>query len=222
MYTKLGRHEWQTEYAALEAYEYCDAAERFGWLPRRLTGQTAPLREDTWEATCGGELLPKEQQKTLILGSGNSTLGEEMHAAGWADVTSIDFSEVCIDIAKQRAPQLQWKTMDAANLAKEFAPASFDLVVDKGLLDSMHLVGDPGSEAIEKISRGVQSVLTPGTGRFVWLSLSAPSVWVQDHGGLGEGWGSIEARRLAETYLYIYRPPAAQRAAMGSKSRRRK
>lgn len=84
VYKKLGRHEWQTEYSHLETYEYCDAAERFGWLPRRLTGQTSPLRTDTWEATCGGEpLLPKEHQKTLILGSGNSTLGEEMHAAGW-------------------------------------------------------------------------------------------------------------------------------------------
>lgn len=75
-------------------------------------------------------------------------------AATRVDITSIDFSDVCIEIAKQRAPSLQWKTMDACTIGKEFAPGTFDVVLDKGLLDSMHLVGDPGSEAIEKISKG--------------------------------------------------------------------
>ena len=33
--------------------------------------------------------------------------------------------------------------MDATQLAKGFGAGEFDLVVDKGLLDSMHLAGEP-------------------------------------------------------------------------------
>lgn len=160
MYRKLGRHEWQTEYAELKQYEYCKTDEYFGSLPRRLFGLTKPRASDSWEETCGG----KTDQRTLILGSGNSTLGEEMHDAGWTNITSIDFSEVAIEVARQRAPHMEWKSMDATELSKSFTPGSFDLVIDKGLLDSMHLVGDRGKEPIEKIALGVQKILAPGTG----------------------------------------------------------
>ena len=73
---------------------------------------------------------------------------------------------------------------------------------------------------ISQVSRGVQSVLRPGHGRFVWLSLTAPHIWARDHAPLSEGWGSMEARRLAEAYLYVYTAPAAVRR--GGKGRRRR
>jgi hypothetical protein len=273
VYTKLGRHEWQTEYAELASYEYCDPSERFASLPRRLLGQSAQKATDSWETTCGDD----KGQRTLILGSGNSTLGEEMHDAGWSNITSIDFSDVAIEIARQRAPHMEWKTADATELAKSFGPQSFDLVIDKGLLDSMHLVGAQGTEPIAKISQGVQKVLAPGgasplaapplprqsatclsavclrpmaaaifhatsghltlasclvcclcAGRFVWLSLSAPSVWVAEHSELTEsrGWASTEARRLADSYLYIYAAKGKQGqrsgGALGSARARRR
>jgi 2-polyprenyl-3-methyl-5-hydroxy-6-metoxy-1,4-benzoquinol methylase len=163
-------------------------------------------------------------QRTLILGSGNSTLGEEMYEAGWTNITSIDFSDVAIESAQQRAPHMEWRTMDATELSKHFAPGSFDLVIDKGLLDSMHLVGDRGKEPIEQIAKGIQKVLAPGTGRFVWLSLSSPSVWSAEHAELTEcGWGSTEARRLEASYLYVYCAREVRRmtARLGVKRRRR-
>ena len=92
-----------------------------------------------------------------------------MHAAGWTNITSIDFSDVAIEIARQRAPHMEWTTMDATQLSKNYAPGTFDLVIDKGLLDSMHLVGEKGKESIEQIATGVRKVLVPGTG--AWLSL---------------------------------------------------
>ena len=61
-------------------------------------------------------------------------------------------------------------------------------------------------------------------GRFVWLSLSAPSVWATEHAELTEaGWGSTQARRLEASYLYIYQAQAAanrRKARLGSRRRR--
>ena len=142
VYKKLGRHEWQLEYSQLEQHTWCDAAESHGWLARRVRGHAAPLSQGTWAEACGGEEGAAEQ-KALILGCGHSTLGEEMHAAGWGSITSIDFSDVAIEAAKRRSPELEWRTMDATQLAKGFGAGEFDLVVDKGLLDSMHLAGEP-------------------------------------------------------------------------------
>jgi SAM-dependent methyltransferase len=189
-------------------------------LPRRLLGLGEPRAKDSWEATCGSNV----DQRTLILGSGNSTLGEEMYEAGWTNITSIDFSDVAIEIAKQRAPHMEWRTMDATELSKGFAPGSFDLVIDKGLIDSMHLVGDRGKEPIAQIARGIQKVLAPSTGRFVWLSLSSPSVWAAEHAELTEcGWGSTQARRLEASYLYVYcaREVSQKRPRLGAKRRKR-
>jgi SAM-dependent methyltransferase len=189
-------------------------------LPRRLLGLGEPRAKDSWEATCGSNV----DQRTLILGSGNSTLGEEMYEAGWTNITSIDFSDVAIEIAKQRAPHMEWRTMDATELSKGFAPGSFDLVIDKGLIDSMHLVGDRGKEPIAQIARGIQKVLAPSTGRFVWLSLSSPSVWAAEHAELTEcDWGSTQARRLEASYLYVYcaREVSQKRPRLGAKRRKR-
>ena len=85
------------------------------------------------------------QDKILVLGCGTSRLSEELVDEGFKheNVVSVDWSSNCIKIVKDRYKDSEYEKMtfvcaDARALPKEqFGDATFDCVLDKGLLDAM-------------------------------------------------------------------------------------
>jgi ubiquinone/menaquinone biosynthesis C-methylase UbiE len=116
------------------------------------------------EGTCV-QMVPfkaKEKCRVLILGCGNSRLGEDMLKDGWTGgITNVDFSPVLISQMKERynktirhnvndavrvtskekdgntsTEQMTFICSDVAN-GLDFQDSSFDLIIHKGLLDAM-------------------------------------------------------------------------------------
>jgi len=77
--------------------------------------------------------------KILIIGCGNSILGEEMYDDGYKNIVNIDIAESVIEKMKLRINGrigLIYETMDATEMTK-LKDAEFDLVIDKGTLDAI-------------------------------------------------------------------------------------
>ena len=76
-----------------------------------------------------------------MVGCGNSRFSAELHAAGWADVTSSDFSEVCIEAMREKhrgsGPGLTWVVADMLRLEESFPEGEFDFVLDKAAMDAL-------------------------------------------------------------------------------------
>ncbi|XP_027439274.2 EEF1AKMT4-ECE2 readthrough transcript protein isoform X5 [Zalophus californianus] len=82
------------------------------------------------------ELRPED--RILVLGCGNSALSYELFLGGFPDVTSVDYSSVVVAVMQARyahVPTLRWETMDVRAL--DFPSGSFDVVLEKGMLDAL-------------------------------------------------------------------------------------
>eukprot|EP00455_Lapot_gusevi_P049693 TRINITY_DN7095_c0_g1_i2.p1 TRINITY_DN7095_c0_g1~~TRINITY_DN7095_c0_g1_i2.p1 ORF type:complete len:208 (-),score=33.02 TRINITY_DN7095_c0_g1_i2:47-670(-) len=113
------------------------------------------------------------QSKILQVGCGNSRVAEDMYINGWRDITNIDISSVAIEMmAKKHAdkPEMKWLVMDVTQM--DFPEKMFDVIIDKGTLDSL-LCGDDAEERAEKMLRGVSSLLKP-SGVYICISYGLP------------------------------------------------
>jgi 2-polyprenyl-3-methyl-5-hydroxy-6-metoxy-1,4-benzoquinol methylase len=85
----------------------------------------------------------------LNAGAGNSRLSEEMHEEGYANITNIDISNVCVKAMKEKYKEkpenFKYLLMDVR--AMDFPEASFDAIVDKATLDSVLVTSTPLSAA---------------------------------------------------------------------------
>lgn len=85
------------------------------------------------------DLIPTESSNILIVGCGFSRLTEELADEGFNNITSVDISYNAINLNKEEYketyPNLQFKQMDVRNMS--FNDASFDVVIDKALLDAI-------------------------------------------------------------------------------------
>ena len=128
-------HFWEEQYRG-------ELAEPFDWF---FSFHDVPL--PWWRDLLGGF-----ETRVLVLGCGHSKLSEDLYAAGWKYVVSMDSSAAAIAMMQGRAPHLRWLVGDARDLAvclaplREVAPyggpyggeePEFDCVLDKGLLDAL-------------------------------------------------------------------------------------
>ncbi|CAN6469896.1 unnamed protein product [Victoria cruziana] len=75
----------------------------------------------------------------LIVGCGNAALGEGMTEDNYEDIVNIDISSVVIDAMQKKYsnhPQLKYIWMDVRDM-HSFESDLFDVVIDKGTLDSL-------------------------------------------------------------------------------------
>jgi ubiquinone/menaquinone biosynthesis C-methylase UbiE len=89
-------------------------------------------------------------------------------------VTSIDFSPTVIRQMRAvyaRVPNLAWHVMDCK--AMTFPQSSFDVVFDKGTIDSL-ICGPNPIESVRTTLREVERVLAPA-GLFIVISLGSPA-----------------------------------------------
>lgn len=80
-------------------------------------------------------LLPvKKGTKCLHVGCGTSNLGDLLGCT--CEVLNVDFSVECIEYHRVRDPAGTYAVMDVTDM-QELGDASFDLIVDKGTMDSL-------------------------------------------------------------------------------------
>ncbi|CAG9327893.1 unnamed protein product [Blepharisma stoltei] len=110
----------------------------------------------------------------LIVGSGNSHMGEELIKEGYKNITNIDFSPVLVHQMNERTQDLgeemEYITMDACNIT--FPVGIFDLIIDKCTLDCI-LCGDNNFQRASSYLQGVYRCLKPG-GSFIVVSYGVP------------------------------------------------
>jgi len=124
-------HDDGTDYGPIDTAAYWDRTYRvqgahgrssYEWYGFSYKDLEGPLRA----------VLPKQAEKVLVVGSGDSNLSAALVDRGW-DVTSIDFSEEVSRRMRERNPGLRFITMDARNMS--FDSGHFSAIVDKGLSD---------------------------------------------------------------------------------------
>ncbi|KAL3417147.1 hypothetical protein PVAG01_11147 [Phlyctema vagabunda] len=143
----------------LDAYEWFRSVEQIRpFLERHLPGGEGYGEE-------GSRM--REECRILHLGCGNSTLTADLHALGYSDQISVDFSQVVIDSMQVKYASLNstWQVMDLRDLNIE--DASIDIAIDKATPDAMMhgSLWDPPADVRENVGKyaeDVARVLKPG------------------------------------------------------------
>lgn len=99
--------------------------------------------------------------RILDIGSGTGFYIECWQDAGASDIVGCDLTEAAVDRLRRRFPDVTFVRADAADVATDFAPASFDAVSCMDVL--FHITDD---EHYASAIKGVADVLRPG-GHFV-------------------------------------------------------
>ena len=85
-------------------------------------------------------LITRKEASILHVGCGNSELPERLYDDGYRRVVSIDVSPAVVRFMakrnKERRPELRFDACDVTDLS-EFNDDDFDVVIDKGTLDSI-------------------------------------------------------------------------------------
>lgn len=168
-------HEWASVHAEeLLYHSFCLPSENF--LLKSLTGG---LREGSLGDFAG------PSPRVLELGCGTSALSETLYDVSFTqDVVAVDFSAEAVEGCRKRGaaqgrerPGLEYCVADAraleAGIGAE-AMGTFDIVLDKGLVDAVWCESSATS-AISEVARGAWEALRPG-GTFVCVSFSSPDL----------------------------------------------
>jgi len=171
----------------------------------------------------------------LVLGCGNSKLGEDLVAGGWRPVVQTDVSSRVVESVSHRPNVRRYLrtgdmqlVQDDATVLSAFEDSTVQAVVDKGLLDALYCADH--YQQCRDVLRAVRRVLKPG-GIFATFSFSEPEFLLEqilfenDGNGNGNGnrsyherkrtrerWDDVEVRRLDSILLYRFRKPSLNRA----------
>ncbi|XP_078445195.1 S-adenosyl-L-methionine-dependent methyltransferases superfamily protein isoform X2 [Wolffia australiana] len=102
------------------------------------------------------DLYIRRDRRLLLVGCGNSALGEEMAADGYKDIVNVDISSVVIEAMKEKysdCPEMKYLQMDVRDMSA-FDPGSFGAVIDK--VATMQCGGDAqqnSSKMLKEIDR---------------------------------------------------------------------
>ncbi|XP_066477660.1 EEF1A lysine methyltransferase 4 [Tiliqua scincoides] len=187
--------------------------ERSYWESRYRQEGAAPAEWfgglEAFRAPLQAELEP--EARVLVLGCGNSALSYDLFRLGYTDITSIDYSAACITSMQERyahCPGLHWAIMDARALT--FLDGSFDVVLEKGTLDSM-MVGetDPwhvSREArvlLDQVLTEVSRVLRP-EGKFISITFAQPHFRKRHYAQPVYGWSVRHVTYGSGFHYFLY------------------
>ncbi|XP_014460857.2 EEF1A lysine methyltransferase 4 [Alligator mississippiensis] len=183
---------------------FWDARYRAGAAPAEWLGGLGRFRRQLEP-----ELRPGD--RVLVLGCGSSTLSYDLFQLGYTDITSIDYSAVCIEAMRARyahCPGLRWAVMDARDL--RFPDGSFDVVLEKGVLDAMVAgeadpwhVSPQATALLDRVLSEVSRVLRPG-GRFVSISFAQPHFRKPHYAQPAYGWSLRHETYGTAFHYFLY------------------
>jgi ubiquinone/menaquinone biosynthesis C-methylase UbiE len=153
-------------------------------------------------------LIPR-RGSALDLGCGNSPMTAELLEDGFGEVVGFDISSVVIRQNEERfrtEPRLRWICGDCLKM-DQLEPDRFDVVFDKGTLDSLMCSG-PSAKVVGQMMSEISRVLKPG-GLFVEISYGTPNTRSSFLKGAQYGWTVQENKEIEKmteknTYHYIY------------------
>ncbi|XP_022709153.1 endothelin-converting enzyme 2-like isoform X5 [Varroa jacobsoni] len=155
----LSKGYWNLRYISEDNFEWCKGYQEFKPLITKYVGKN---------------------DRVLILGCGNSSLGAEMFSDGFQNIINIDFSEVVIEKMTKRYPQMQWFCKDMRTLEGDADLGQFDVIIEKGTLDVLFVKDKSPWEAspttkhdMKRTTDSIYSLLRPG-GRFVSVTFTQP------------------------------------------------
>uniref|UniRef100_A0A1D1YMH8 Endothelin-converting enzyme 2 n=1 Tax=Anthurium amnicola TaxID=1678845 RepID=A0A1D1YMH8_9ARAE len=154
---------------------YRQDAGPFDWYQKY--GPLAPLLD----------LYLRRRHRALLVGCGNSALGEEMVNDGYEDIVNIDISSVVIEAMQKKFqdhPEMKYITMDVRDMSV-FESGSFDAVIDKGTLDSLmcgHNAQENATKMLEEVDRilkdkGLYILITYGDPKYRLYLLKSVCCW---------------------------------------------
>lgn len=112
----------------------------------------------------------------LIPGCGNARLGADIYSDGYHNITNIDISSVVIAQMTNlysKYDEMEFSTMDARHM--ELIPnCCFDVVLDKGLFDSL-LCAEENTTDVQQLITEMWRVLKPGGTYLIVSHGAAPS-----------------------------------------------
>uniref|UniRef100_A0A7S0F5D7 Methyltransferase domain-containing protein n=1 Tax=Craspedostauros australis TaxID=1486917 RepID=A0A7S0F5D7_9STRA len=212
-YKSFGPHdsyEWgNISLSGLKEFKYTNIDWNNALYPNSTIVQNADAKYDGSLGECMG-VKPKasKDQPILMLGCGNSKLGEEMIIdGGWrGPLIQVDVSGRVVEAMSQRCGHLienghmNFVEDDATQLSA-FPDGMFDACIDKGMIDAVFCADE--YEQCEAMLSSVHRVLKPG-GNFVFLSFSRPEFLLQNI-FMANGDGAASRRRRPEwERMHIY------------------
>ena len=111
----------------------------------------------------GGSELATSSDRSLIIGAGDSKLGEQMLERGFHFIQAIDFCKTVVDFMDKRyehQPRLQYSIVDARKLDR-YPTDHFQFIVDKGCTDATFCSWNSYLEVL-RLNQEVCRVLEPG------------------------------------------------------------
>lgn len=187
--------------------EYAASLEEYGY-----TAREANSRIETTFGEAIGVHPSDEGKKILMLGCGNSKLGEDMIEQGWVGpIIQVDVSPKVISSMSERCASyiksgcMDFVQDDATSLTA-FEDSSIDSIIDKGLVDALFCANEPLGRIMHSTSR----VLKPG-GVFSFLSFSRPEFLLkqvmEDDQGRVKGtkfWDDVQIRKMESILMYRF------------------
>lgn len=152
----------------------------------------------------------------LVLGCGNSRLGEDLLGEGWkGPIVQVDVSSRAVEALSVRCNSLV-KTgdmqivQDDASVLSAFDDSTIAACIDKGLIDALFCAGDSrnNNTSCSDVLKSVHRVLKPG-GIFSFFSFSRPECLLNDGLLLDEFdtrrfWKDVQVRELDSILLYRF------------------
>ena len=176
-----------------------------------------PGNDNKYTTTSFGETIQAypespSDEPILIVGCGNSHLGEDMLKAKWrGPIIQVDVSSrICDAVSIRCAPHLPSGNMqivqDDATLLSAIADGKVKAVIDKGLLDALSCADE--YDQVTDCLRAAHRVLEPG-GCFVTFSFSQPEFFLprllmRRGQRLTIPWEKVEIRQLDTILLYRF------------------
>ncbi|KAI6083044.1 S-adenosyl-L-methionine-dependent methyltransferase [Hypoxylon rubiginosum] len=123
---------------------------------------------------------PETSPRILHLGSGDSTIPQDLAERGYTSQVCVDFSTAAVELMSKRHANIegiQWKQMDVRHM-DSISSQSIDFAFDKGTLDAM-IHGSPWSPPPEVLDntgqylKEVLRVLKPD-GAFLYITYRQP------------------------------------------------
>eukprot|EP00747_Dinoflagellata_sp_TGD_P018574 gnl/TRDRNA2_/TRDRNA2_126588_c0_seq2.p1 gnl/TRDRNA2_/TRDRNA2_126588_c0~~gnl/TRDRNA2_/TRDRNA2_126588_c0_seq2.p1 ORF type:complete len:177 (+),score=15.58 gnl/TRDRNA2_/TRDRNA2_126588_c0_seq2:23-553(+) len=112
-----------------------------GYWDQRYTADPEPFEwletYSTLKSVLSELIAGNTECEILHVGCGNSMLSEAIYDKGFRRIVNIDISKVVVDLMAKRNAQrsgMSWLVMDATQMT--FPSGSFDLVLDKGVIDT--------------------------------------------------------------------------------------
>ncbi len=127
---------------------YCDE-DSFEWISSGYGRQLEAIAETVGD----------KASRILVVGCGNSNLSADLHARGFTNMTSMDFSEICIEKQRAKNPQMDWRVMDVTCM--QLDDGAFDAVIEKATVDAFlaneRSQWDVGEAAADQVDRAMKA-----------------------------------------------------------------